>query len=109
MIDSGYAFGVIAAMGLVTFGLRALPFVAAEWLQRHPMVPRLGRFLPLSIMTILLLHSIAGAASAHAAGPGPELLAAALVMLLQWWRRNALLSILTGTVVYVLCRNLGWL
>ncbi|MBK7591880.1 MAG: AzlD domain-containing protein [Betaproteobacteria bacterium] len=109
MIDSGYALGVIAATGLVTFGLRALPFVAAEWLRRHPLVPRLGRFLPLAIMTILLLHSIAGAASAHAAGPGPELLAAVLVMLLQWWRRNALLSILTGTVVYVLSRNLGWL
>ncbi|MEI7428935.1 MAG: AzlD domain-containing protein [Betaproteobacteria bacterium] len=107
MIDSHYLITVIVAMGLVTFGLRALPFVAAQWLEKHPIVQRLGQFLPLAIMTLLLLHSVAGAASEDPSGPWPEVLAVAIVVLLQWRNRNALLSILVGTAVYVLIRNLN--
>lgn len=108
MIDSGYVITVIVAMGLVTFGLRALPFVAAQWLQDHPLVKRLGRFLPLAIMAVLLLHSMADGARAHSGGPWPEGLAVALVSLLQWWGRNALLSMVAGTGAYVLLRHFGF-
>jgi len=47
MIDSMYSLGAIAAMGVVTFALRATPFVASQWLKKHPMVQRLGNFYPL--------------------------------------------------------------
>lgn len=107
MFDPGYVLLVIAAMGLVTFALRALPFVGAQWLQKHPVVQRLGDFLPLAIMTLLLVHSMTGAAIEHAAGPWPEIMAVTLVVILQWRKKNALLSILLGTLVYVLMRNLG--
>jgi branched-subunit amino acid transport protein AzlD len=91
----------------VTFALRALPFVAAQWLNKHPIVQRLGAFLPLAIMTLLTVHSAAGSAREHAMGPWPELVAIALVAILQWRTRNALLSILLGTGAYVLMRNLN--
>ena len=39
MIESGYIVAAILAMALVTFSLRALPFVAAQWLRKHPMGP----------------------------------------------------------------------
>jgi branched-subunit amino acid transport protein AzlD len=107
MMDANYILGVIAAMGLVTFALRALPFVAARWLNKHPIVQRLGQFLPLAIMTLLLVHAMAGSAHEHAGGPWPELLAIAVVAILQWYRKNALLSIVVGASVYVLIRNLG--
>ena len=97
MTDTGYVIGVIAAMGLVTFALRALPFVGAQWLNKHPLVQRLGQFLPLAIMTLLTIHSAAGSAREHAAGPFPELIAIALVAVLQWRTRNALLCILVGS------------
>ena len=106
MIDSEYALKAIAAMGLVTFALRALPFVAAQWIEHHPLVRRLGQFLPLAIMTLLLAHSALGAARSHGGGVWPELIGVALVVGLQWWRKNALLSILAGTGIYVLLRNL---
>lgn len=107
MIESKYALAVIVAMGLVTLALRALPFVAAQWLKKHPVVQHLGQFLPLAIMTLLLVHSMTGAALEHPSGPWPELLAVALVVLLQWRSKNALLSIVVGTCVYVLIRNLS--
>lgn len=106
MTDRAYVVAVIVAMGLVTFALRALPFVAARWLQAHSVVQRLGQFLPLAIMTLLLVHSAVGASAQHRSGPWPELLAVALVVILQWRGRNALLSILVGTAVYVVLRNL---
>ncbi len=106
MIEDKYVIVVIAVMALVTFALRSLPFLADQWLKKHPAVQRLGQFLPLAIMTLLLLHSGTSAAREHAAGPWPELLAVALVVLLQWRTKNALLSIVVGTAVYVLMRNL---
>jgi branched-subunit amino acid transport protein AzlD len=105
MIESSYTVGVILAMGVVTLGLRALPFIAAQWLQKHALFQRLGEFLPLAIMTLLLVHSLVGEAAGHAGGPWPEVLAVGLVVILQWYTRNALLSILFGTGLYVLIRN----
>jgi branched-subunit amino acid transport protein AzlD len=104
-MNSGYVLGVLAAMGIVTFLLRALPFLAAQWLRRHAIVGRLGKFLPLAIMALLLLHTGVQAASEHAHGPWFELIAVACVVVLQWKWRNALLSMLVGTLVYVLMRN----
>jgi len=107
MIDIPYAIGVIAAMAVVTFGLRALPFLAARFLQSHPLVQQLGRFLPLAIMTLLLLHTLVGSARENPSGPWAEGVAAATVVALQWWKKHPLLSILTGTALYVLLRNWG--
>ena len=92
-------------MGAVTFALRAVPFVASRWLQKHPVVQSLGQFLPLAIMALLLFHSAVGKATEDAIGPWPELFAVAVVAILQWRSKNALLSILLGTGVYVLLRN----
>ncbi|MEN9316838.1 MAG: hypothetical protein RJA99_4301 [Pseudomonadota bacterium] len=106
MIDPATSAAAIAAAALVTFALRALPFLAARWLRAHPLVQRLGRFLPLAIMTILLLHALAGAAGSHAGGPWPELAAAALALAMQWKLRHPLTAILAATALYVLLRNL---
>lgn len=105
MIDSLYVIAVIIAMGLVTFALRATPFLGAQWLERSPLAKRLGEFLPLAIMTLLTVHSMVGNALDDTRGPWPELVSIAVVVLLQWKKRNALLSILIGTALYVLLRN----
>jgi len=105
MMECRYILGVVAAMGVVTFGLRALPFVAGRWLAKHPLVHKLGAFLPLTIMTLLLLNTVVGAATEHSGGPWMEISAVAVVAVLQWFIRNALLSILLGTCLYAVLRN----
>ena len=107
MIDTPYALAGIAAMAAVTFGLRALPFLAARWLNAHPFVQRLGQFLPLAMMTLLLIHAAVGAATEHTAGPWPEVAAVAASVLLQWYARHPLFSMLVGTGLYVWWRNGG--
>ncbi|CAN1533562.1 AzlD Predicted branched-chain amino acid permeases (azaleucine resistance) [Burkholderiaceae bacterium] len=105
MDDTAYVVGVILAMGAVTFVLRALPFVASRWLQRHAVVARLGRFLPMAIMVLLLLHASVSMAQSHARGFWAEAVAVLLALALQWWGRNALASMAVATVVYVVMRN----
>lgn len=105
MMETTYAVGTLVAMAGVTFGLRALPFFAAKWLKQHPQVERLGRFLPLAIMVLLLVHAGTGAAAEHPAGPWPELLSIGLVVVLQWRIAQPLLSMLLGTALYVVLRN----
>ncbi|WP_269497060.1 branched-chain amino acid transporter permease [Castellaniella sp. S9] len=105
MIDSGYAIAAILAMAAVTVALRALPFVAGRWLRRHALVRKLGDALPLSIMVLLLVHAVIGSARDNPGGLWQELLAVAIVAVLQWRTRQTLLSIAAGTAVYVLLRN----
>ena len=57
-MNTDHVLLVLAAMAAVTFALRALPFVAAQWLQKHPVVQKLGDFLPLGIMTLLVLTNV---------------------------------------------------
>jgi len=104
-MNTAHVLMTLAAMAAVTFALRALPFVAAKWLKKHRFVERLGEFLPLGIMTLLVLHSGFGAAGTHPKGPWPELAAVALTALLQWRFKHPLLSILCGTALYVAWRN----
>jgi branched-subunit amino acid transport protein AzlD len=94
----------LAGLDFVLAALFAV-LVATQWLARQPIVQLLGRFLPLAIMTLLLAHSMAGSARDHARGPWAELIAVALVMLLQWRIRNPLLSIGAGTAAYLLLRH----
>ncbi len=106
-MDYGYLLGVIAAMGAVTFALRALPFLSANLLRKSAVIQHLGRFLPLAIMALLLVHSASASAREHATGPWPELIAIVATCLLQWRSRNPLLSIVVGTALYVFLRNWG--
>ena len=105
MNHPGYVLAVIVAMAAVTFALRGLPFLAAAWLRDHVFVARLGRYLPLAIMTVLLLHAGTGAALAGSRGPVPALLAIVVVVALQWRLRHPLLSMMAGTALYVVLRN----
>jgi branched-subunit amino acid transport protein AzlD len=56
-------------------------------------------------MTLLLMHTLVGNTRDNLAGPWAELAAVAVTMGQQWTRRQALLSILLGTALYVLLHN----
>ncbi len=103
-MDPTYVLLTVTAMMAVTFALRALPFVAAQWLTRHPFVHRLKEFLPLSIMSLLVLHSGTQAAEALP-GPWPVVAAVAVTVIMQWRLRHPLLSMFCGTALFVVLSN----
>lgn len=106
--DSADVVAAIALMGALTWGLRALPFVAERWLRDHPVIARVRAFLPAAIMTLLLAHTLWGSQLASPRWPWAELVCVAVVMVVQWRARHALLSIFLGTGLYLLWLNPAW-
>ena len=96
-LDTIYLLSVFVAMGLVSFAERALPFVAAKWLKKQRWVSSLGAFLT--------VHAATGASIARDAWPVAEIAAIALTILLQWFVKSPLVSIFSGTALYVAAVN----
>ena len=99
------AVALIAAMALVTAMLRFLPFLVFR--KRTPAyIVYLGSVLPAALIGMLVVYCLKDVQITSAPHGLPELLAAATVVLLQAWKRNSLLSILAGTLLYMLLTQL---
>lgn len=91
---------LIAVSSLVTALIRFAPFLVFRGGPETPaVILRLGKLLPCAVMSMLVVYCLRNMNSSHAL---PEIIAAAVVVLLHVWRRNTLLSIVAGTVVYML-------
>ena len=94
---------IIAVAGAVTLLLRFLPFlIFGGKRETPPFIVYLGKVLPYAIMGILVIYCLRGISFTAAANFLPELIACAVVVLAHVWKRNTLLSIISGTVCYML-------
>ena len=93
---------LVAIMSAVTILLRFLPFLIWSGKRKTPKyILYLGKVLPPAIIGMLVIYCLKDISFAAAPFGVPELIAGAGVVLLQVWRRNSLLSILGGTVLYM--------
>ena len=92
---------LIAVMAAVTILLRFLPFLIFRK-QTPPYITYLGKVLPSAIIGMLVIYCLKDVNLATHPHGLPELIAAACVVGLQVWKRNSLLSILSGTAVYMI-------
>lgn len=94
---------LIAVSALVTALIRFAPFLVFRGGPETPaVILRLGKLLPCAVMSMLVVYCLRNMDFAGASHALPEIIAAAVVVLLHVWRRNTLLSIVAGTVVYML-------
>ena len=94
---------VIAVVALVTALLRFLPFLLFGGGAKTPaLIERLSKTLPFAIMGMLVVYCLKDVHFTAVSGFLPALIASAVVVALHVWRRNTLLSILSGTVCYML-------
>lgn len=94
---------IIAVSGAVTLALRFLPFlIFGGKRETPPYIVYLGKVLPYAIMGMLVIYCLRGISFTVAADFLPELIACAVVVLAHIWKRNTLLSIISGTVSYML-------
>lgn len=98
-----YVVLAIFIPALITFSLRALPFLLFSGDRRMPdWLSRLGAVLPSAIMAVLIVYCLKGVKS-DIIGTGIPSAIAALVVALSFKRKhNTFLSILSGTAVYML-------
>ena len=91
---------LVAAMALTTAALRFLPFLIFRK-RTPPYIAYLGRVLPAAIIGMLVVYCLKDISFAASPFGLPELFASACVVGMQLWRRNSLVSILTGTIAYM--------
>ncbi len=91
---------LVIAMSAVTILLRALPFIIFRK-QPPAYITYLGRVLPPAIIGMLVIYCLKDVTFLASPFGLPELIAALCVIVAQIWKRNSLVSILAGTVIYM--------
>lgn len=82
---------------------RALPFIVFSSKRPTPKyVKYLGKALPAAIFAMLVVYCLKGTELLAAPYGIPELLAICAVVLVHLWKKNMMLSIAIGTVLYML-------
>ena len=98
-----HSVAIIAVAAIVTLFIRAIPFVLFGVKREVPAtVIYLGKVLPPAIMVILVVYCVKGIDLFTGNHGIPELLSVAVVAGLHIWKRNTLLSIAAGTILYMI-------
>ena len=94
---------LIAVAVLVTMVTRFLPFLIFGKKRRTPpIIEYLGTVLPCAIMGMLVVYCLKDVSFLTSPFGLPELIACIVVAALHIWKRNSLLSIGGGTVIYMI-------
>ena len=102
-MGNGYAAAMVAVIVAVTALLRFAPFLIFQENRKTPaLLEYLGKVLPYAIMGMLVVYCLKSVDLGAAPYGIPEFLGCAAVAALHVWKRNTLLSIGLGTVLYML-------
>ena len=97
------AIALIAVAAVVTMSTRFLPvLIFGENRPTPSIITYLGTVLPYAIIGMLVIYCMKDVNFLSAPFGAPELIGCGVVALLHIWKRNSLLSIGAGTVVYML-------
>lgn len=121
MLTTGQAIASIAVMAIVTFLTRFLPFLLFDRGESPPkLVLYLGRVLPPAVIAMLIIYCLRTPAVSVSpeliesmsglwasivsffVGWAPQLISGIVVVVLHVWKRNNLLSIFSGTILYMI-------
>lgn len=96
-----FVCAVLAAAACNLF-TRAFPFIMFSKSEKLPdFALYLGRYLPPCVMAVLVVYCLKGISFSSAAGFIPLLASSLAVLLLHLWKRNSLISIAGGTLLYM--------
>jgi branched-subunit amino acid transport protein AzlD len=99
-------------MGAVIFSCRAFPFIFFRGIKTNDKWGKFFLFVektaPPIAMTVLCFNALAIPVKENFDFALPTLLAAAVTVLLHIWKRNALLSIFSGTALFMLLQRFSY-
>ena len=102
ILSFGQSLLIILVIAVITFALRAAPFILFSRTGTTPkVITYLGNVLPPAVMGMLIVYCLRNVSVLDAPFGLPELIAVVTVAVLHLWRRNSMLSILGGTVLYM--------
>ena len=99
---NNHAALVILIMGLVTLATRLLPVLIFGRGEKVPdYILYLGKVVPFTAMGLLIVYCLKDVSVVESPHGLPELIALAVVSGSYLWKRNTILSVVIGTVVYM--------
>ena len=101
-VSAGMSLLIILAVALTTFATRVVPFlVFPKGKEIPPIIQYLGKVLTPAIIGMLVVYCLKSTSILAAPHGVPEAIAVFVTAALHVWKRNNLLSIGTGTVLYM--------
>ena len=102
MANEKHALIILLVMGAVTLATRILPvLIFGRGEKVPPYILYLGRVVPYTAMGLLIVYCLKDVSLLEAPHGLPELIALAVVAGSYLWKRNTILSVVIGTVVYM--------
>jgi len=102
MTDARHAMIVIAAMGLAVLATRIAPVLIFGRGEKVPeFILYLGRVVPYTAMGLLIVYCLRDMPVLDSPHGIPEMISLAVVTGTYLWKRNTILSVVAGTVLYM--------
>lgn len=106
-MDISYSILLVAIISLVTMAIRFLPVLIFGREQKtSELIAYLGESLPYAIIGMLVVYCMKDISFLDKPYGIPELIAVGAVILLHLWKRKTLLSVIGGTVIYMVLIHL---
>lgn len=86
---------------LITFLLRATPFIFFSKKEIPEIIFYIGKYLPFAMMGLLVVFSLKGVSLLNYPFGIPEAISITVIVLLHLWKKNMLISIGGGTLLYM--------
>ena len=103
MPDMRHAMIIILVMGLMTLATRILPVLIFGRGERVPeYILYLGKVVPYTAMGLLIVYCLRDVQVTESPHALPELISITAVTLTYLWKRNTILSVVVGTVLYMI-------
>lgn len=87
--------------GLIIFLERAFPFLLFSKKEPPALIKFIERFIPPMVITALLVYCLKDLSLTQRQNFVPAISALTLTILLHIWKRNSLISIFSGTILYM--------
>ena len=103
MLSNLDMWAYVLVIAAAVFSTRALSFVLFPAGKETPkIILFLGNTLPCALMALLVVYCLKGVSLAASPHGIPEAIAIAVTAALHLWKRNTLLSMGIGTIVYMI-------
>lgn len=100
MTNTEHILMVILVMTIATFATRIMPFVFFHGHSNHPTISYIAKYTPPMIMSILVIYVLKDVNFSDDIGLY-TVISVAVTIAIHLWRNNPLLSIFTGTFLYM--------
>lgn len=102
MPDYGHAIIIILVIGAATLATRILPVLIFGRGEKVPeFILYLGKVVPYTAMGLLIVYCLRDVSIFRGAHAFPEIISIGAVSTSYLWKRNTILSVLIGTVLYM--------